>query len=54
VVNNLTTHLLSLDSIKEIQKHDTVHELRLVIETIDLTAILGNGTERGSVVKIES
>jgi hypothetical protein len=31
-----------------------VHELRLVVETVNLTAILRNGTERGSVVEIES
>ena len=40
-------HLLSLDSTKmmqEVHKHDMVHELRLVIQTVDLAAILGNSS----------
>ena len=42
------TCLLSLDSTEETQKvheHDTVRELRLVVETIDLAAILANGSK---------
>jgi len=42
-------HLLSLDSTKmmqEVHKHDTVHELRLVIQTVNLVAILRNSSNR--------
>jgi hypothetical protein len=55
--DNLTTHLLSLDSTEvtqKVHKHDTVRKLRLVIETINLSAILGNGSERDNIVEIES
>jgi hypothetical protein len=31
-----------------------VHELRLVVETVDLAAILGNGSERDNITDIES
>jgi hypothetical protein len=31
-----------------------VRELRLVVETVDLAAILGNGSERDNIVEIES
>jgi hypothetical protein len=53
----LTARLLSLDGTEETQKvhkHDTVRDLRLVIETVDLTAILGNGSEGDNIVEIES
>ncbi len=49
--------LLSLDSTKmmqEVHKHDMVCELRLVIQTIDLVAILGNSSKWNNKVKIES
>ncbi len=39
--------LLSLDStemVQEVHKHDTVRKLRLVIQTVDLMAILGNSS----------
>jgi hypothetical protein len=51
-----TARLLSLDSTKETQrvhKHDMVRELRLVVETVDLAAVLGNGSEGDNVVEIE-
>ncbi len=50
-------HFLSLDSTKEMQevhKHDTVCELRLGIQTIDLVAILRNSSKWNNIVKIES
>jgi len=53
----LTARLSSLDSTEETQKvhkHDTVRELRLVVETVDRAAILGNGSERDNIVEIES
>src|SRR5713226_6458630 len=55
--NNLMACLLSLDSTEETQevhKHDTVRELRLVIQTVDLAAILGNSSKWNNIVKIES
>src|ERR1019366_1457799 len=33
---------------------ETVHELRLIVKTIDLVAVLGNGSEGDNVVEIES
>ena len=48
---------LGLDSTEETQKvHklDTVHELRLVIETNDLAAVLRNSSEGDNTVEIES
>jgi hypothetical protein len=53
----LTTRHLSLDDTEETQKvhkHDTVRELRLVIKTIDLAAIPGNGSESDNIVDIKS
>ena len=44
----------STDKTQKVHKHDTVHELRLVIETIDLMAMLRNGSERENIVELES
>src|SRR5258708_27395594 len=57
VGNNLMAHHLSLDStemMQEVHKHDMVCELRLVIQTVDLVAILGNSSKWNNIVKIES
>jgi hypothetical protein len=39
---------------QKVHKYDTVCKLRLVIETVDLAAVLGNGSERDDIVEIES
>jgi hypothetical protein len=39
---------------QKVHKHGTVRKLRLVVETVDLAAILGNGGERDNIVEIES
>ena len=53
----MVAHLLSLDSteiVQEVHKHDMVCKLRLVIQTIDLVAILRNSSKWNNIVKIES
>ena len=53
----MTACLFSLDSANKAQKvhkHDTVRELRFVVETVDLAAILRNGSKRDDIVEIES
>jgi hypothetical protein len=37
-----------------VHKHDTVRELRLVVEAVDVAAILGNGDERDKIAETES
>jgi len=47
--NNSMTRLLSLDSAEEkkkVHKRDTARELRLIVEAVDVAAVLGNESER--------
>jgi hypothetical protein len=52
----MTTHLLSLENTEETQKvhkRDTVCKQGIVVETVNLAAILENGSEGDNEVAIE-
>ena len=53
----MTTSFLRLDGTeqtKKVDEHDTMCELRLIIETVDFTAVFGNSGERKDVIEVET
>ena len=55
--NEMTAGLLDLnrpDKTKELDQHNPVRKLRLVIKTVYLSAVLGNGGEGKDVVKVHT